>query len=128
MGEKDKSINLGEGDLYINDEHFAHTSGASLIAFTEKPEEAPATVRTSSSMEFSLNLEPVSAAFHHFAEQCRAIAEAWRKFCNGCTDAVLDECPNRRVAHLARHGKTARVRKKNWRRAVRLVVEKEGKA
>lgn len=37
---------------------------------------------------------------------------------------VLDECPNRRVAYLARRGKNKRVKMKNFHRAVKLVEEK----
>lgn len=41
-----------------------------------------------------------------------------------CIDFIMDQCPNRRVAYLARHGKNRRVIMKNFRRAVKLVEEK----
>ena len=37
---------------------------------------------------------------------------------------VTDYCPNRRVVHLIKYGKTKRVREKNFRRACRI-LEKE---
>lgn len=33
---------------------------------------------------------------------------------------VYERCSNRRVAHLMKYGKTARVRKKNYRRALKI--------
>jgi len=38
----------------------------------------------------------------------------------------IEGCPNRRVVHLARHGKKARTRKKNVRRAFKI-LQKEAK-
>lgn len=40
-------------------------------------------------------------------------------------EMILRACPNRRVAHLARYGKTKRVRIKNMQRAARE-FEKKG--
>ena len=41
------------------------------------------------------------------------------KFIKKKEEAILDACSNRRVAYLARHGKTERVRLKNMQRAER---------
>lgn len=38
---------------------------------------------------------------------------------------LLDCCPNRRVLHLARHGRKRRTRKKNMRRAYKMIGAKE---
>lgn len=46
------------------------------------------------------------------------------EFAYFCINFVMDQCPNRRVAYLARHGKNRRVIMKNYRRAVKLVEEK----
>lgn len=43
----------------------------------------------------------------------------------GFSKAVLELCPNKRVVHLAKHGRKWRTRKKNRRRAYRI-LEKEG--
>lgn len=131
MGEKDKSIQLGAGELYINDEPLTEIPEGSLEA--AEPEEAPGIVRTSSSMEFSATLETVATGFESILESARKVKEAWRQFLENYMDTVLIACQNPRVAHLVRHGKTARVRKKNWKRAYRLaegrveiVVDEEG--
>lgn len=41
----------------------------------------------------------------------------------GMYQAVIDCCPDRRVAHLALHAKKARTRKKNRNRAFRILEE-----
>lgn len=46
------------------------------------------------------------------------------EFAYFCINFVMDQCPNRRVAYLARRGKNRRVIMKNFRRAVKLVEEK----
>lgn len=38
---------------------------------------------------------------------------------------LLDCCPNRRVLHLARRGRKRRTRKKNMRRAYKMIGAKE---
>lgn len=44
-------------------------------------------------------------------------------FCKltGLYDWIYDNCPNRRVRHLMKYGKTKRIRKKNFKRALRIV-------
>ena len=39
----------------------------------------------------------------------------------GIRDSVLDRCPNKKVVHLARHGKNKKIRKKNFHRAIRIL-------
>lgn len=41
----------------------------------------------------------------------------------GMYTAVLNCCPDRRVAHLALRGKKARTRKKNFNRAIKILEE-----
>lgn len=36
-------------------------------------------------------------------------------------DWVLEKCPNRRVKHLMTYGKNERIRRKNFKHAVRLI-------
>lgn len=40
----------------------------------------------------------------------------------GVTQHVLDECPRRRVVHLAKHARKARTRKKNRHRAFEMAA------
>jgi hypothetical protein len=39
----------------------------------------------------------------------------------GMYDWTLNNCPNKRVVHLAKYGRTQRVRNKNFRRAMRIL-------
>ena len=39
----------------------------------------------------------------------------------GIRDSVLDLCPNKKVIHLARHGRNKKIRKKNFSRAIRIL-------
>lgn len=41
----------------------------------------------------------------------------------GIRDSVLDLCPNKKVVHLARHGRNKKIRKKNFHRAIRILEE-----
>ncbi len=41
----------------------------------------------------------------------------------GMYKSIIDCCPDRRVAHLAMYGKTARIRKKNFNRAIKILEE-----
>ena len=39
----------------------------------------------------------------------------------GILNVILDCCPNKRVVHLAKHGKKKRTRKKNLHRAIKIL-------
>lgn len=41
----------------------------------------------------------------------------------GIRDSVLDLCPNKKVVHLARHGRNKKIRNKNFNRAFRILEE-----
>lgn len=43
----------------------------------------------------------------------------------GCWVETLDKCPDRRVRHLALHARKSRTRKKNLRRALKLISEED---
>lgn len=82
--------------------------------------------------------EKVSASFYDFV---KAIGGATRKISIAAAyaveifnkfgkaigemsdDIVIAACPNKRIAHLAKHSKKARVRKKNLKRARNLFLE-----
>lgn len=44
----------------------------------------------------------------------------------GISQAIFNCCPNKRVVHLALHGKKARTRKKNRNRAIKILEEMDG--
>ena len=41
----------------------------------------------------------------------------------GIYNWVIDNCHNRRVVHLIKHGKNIKVRKKNFNRALKIIAE-----
>ena len=41
----------------------------------------------------------------------------------GIRDSILHLCPNKKVVHLARHGRNKKIRKKNFYRAIRILEE-----
>lgn len=47
----------------------------------------------------------------------------WLTYCKVCGlySWVIESCPNRRVKHLITHGKSEKVRKKNFRRAIHII-------
>ena len=53
----------------------------------------------------------------------RYVVENFPYLIRGSQSELLDLCPNRRVVHLARHGKKYRTRKKNRRRVYNLIWE-----
>ena len=68
-------------------------------------------------------IEEVALSFQMCAEAARKMVDAFL----GVAGAVLDLCPDKRVVHLAKYGKKARTRKKNRRRAFKI-LEKETNA
>ena len=113
MGED--NIQLGEGQLFIStsDELFAEIKEGEL------------TVKTDDS---TLPTDEVAKAFKDLGEITFTATISVDKLLDTLyriTDKVLDNCPNRRVAHLARYHKNYRTRKKNIKRAFRI-AEKRG--
>lgn len=41
----------------------------------------------------------------------------------GVYDWVIDNCHNKRVVHLVKHGKNIKVRKKNFNRSLKIIAE-----
>lgn len=56
-------------------------------------------------------------------EACCKIAKDIALALLGIRDSVLDLCPNKKVVHLARHGRNKKIRKKNFNRAIRILEE-----
>ena len=109
MGEN--SINLGEGQLYIDGNAF---SGRLETASVEAPADAE---------EFkgkATSLTGLAASFEAVAEISRAAMIAML----GLENAVALQCHNSRVRHLVRHARKHRTKKKNIRRAFKI-IEKE---
>lgn len=116
MPPKD-NIQLGEGTLYFKTEDGLEPMGEITEAVElEFAEDAEPIVR--------LNIpEEVTLSFEVMGEVAASVINAFRKF----AESVFgDGCPNRRVAHLTRYGRTKRVRKKNLVRAAKIARREAG--
>lgn len=106
-----KNIQLGEGTLYFK---------------TETGEEPLGEITEVEEMEFAEDADPVIRPnipweFEFFADMSiYPYQDLVQKLIRSYKETVLRDCPNRRVAHLVAHGKNARTRLKNWRRALKL--------
>ena len=78
-------------------------------------------------------LHPLVMALERAWDYCKTIAQEafaviarWQE-AQSLVDELIKECPNRRVKHLAKHGKKYRTRIKNINRAVKLQRKKRGR-
>lgn len=65
------------------------------------------------------DLASLEYSFDMLAKECQEIMSA----VTGLYRALITCCPNKRVVHLAARGKKARTRKKNCKRAIKLLEE-----
>lgn len=107
MGEE---LKLTSGTLYINGNEF---KGISDFECTDE--------KFDESFEKSTRVMSMDKSALTFT--CKFNWWSFMKLC-GMWDWVIKYCPNKRVVHLAKYGRTTRVRHKNFRRACRL-LEKE---
>lgn len=107
MGEK--NIELGAGTLYFNGMEVDVNSGEAEMIFTEEPDD--------------ISVKPMSMTGElSFTTKCTF--NKWTLYkLTGIYKAVIDGCPNRRVAHLIKYGKNDRVRHKNFNRAVKIICK-----
>lgn len=64
-----------------------------------------------------ISMPDLTASFECIAKLSKeAIMALW-----GIRETVLRCCPNKRVVHLALYGRTKRIRKKNFNRAIRIL-------
>lgn len=63
----------------------------------------------------------VVAAAKAIGEITPQIEAIYKAIPNTC-EAILKQCPNKRVIHLAKHAKKARVRKKNIKRIIKHIT------
>ncbi len=111
MGEK--NIQLGPGKLFIS------TSDEDCELLAEISEVGELTVEVG---DDSLPTDGVIRSFKDLGEITLTTTISWDKLMDAVyrvTETVLDNCPNRRVAHLAKHARKERTRKKNLHRAFR---------
>ena len=105
---------LGPGELYIDDTVIEVKGNGCIPDYTVEKDDIDKIVRdnitisTSDSMNFECTCNIDRFGFYKLI---------------GLYDLVVNYCPNRRVVHLIKYGKTNRVRKKNFRRAC-IILEK----
>ena len=105
-------IDFGSGSLYIlNDNEAPKKFGEVKDAETEGWADDVS--------EFVVPVTGMEATY----EACCAISKDIVLALLGIRDSVLDLCPNKKVVHLARHGRNKKIRKKNFHRAIRILEE-----
>ena len=65
------------------------------------------------------------SSFASFEAQVRIDFYAWAIF-SGLVHTVLETCPNKRVVHMMMHATKRKVKKKNLRRAIRILEGNDG--
>ena len=107
-------INLNSGALYIQKqygsyEHFGEVADTENTSsdISDIPEYVPFINQPEFAFEFVAKVQK----------------DLWLKLL-GIYDAIVNLCPNKRVAHLALNGRTHKIRKKNLHRAIKI-LEKE---
>lgn len=107
---------LGPGEIYIDDVVLhadgAEESGIPDFDYTEKVENIHEEAR---------KYIRVSTRDHVVFTATIKTPEFWFYKLSGLYNWVIDYCPNRRVAHLIKYGKTKRIRYKNFHRALRIL-------
>lgn len=105
-------IELGSGSLYIlnGDEAPKKLGEVKEIEVEERADDAS---------DFVVPVTGMEATY----EACCKISKDIVLALLGIRDSVLDLCPNKKVIHLARHGRNKKIRKKNFSRAIRILEE-----
>lgn len=70
--------------------------------------------------------DPINTTINLLSNSFECIAKASKEFIlavTGLRNSILECCPNKRVVHLALNGRTRRIRKKNFNRAIKILEE-----
>ena len=107
-------INLNSGTLYIQKqdgsyEHFGE------VADTENT--------YSDSYDIPEHIPSINQPEFIFEFVSKVQKDLWLKLL-GVYDAIIYLCPNQKIVHLALNGRTHKIRKKNFHRAIKI-LEKE---
>ena len=68
--------------------------------------------------------DPINTTINLLSNSFEYIAKASKEFIlaiTGLRKSILECCPNKRVVHLALNGRTRRIRKKNFNRAIKIL-------
>lgn len=109
MGEE--TIELGPGTLYIKN------PDESYECFGEVTDVETASSKTYDISKYVSSINNLGVSFELVAKVSKdAILALW-----GIHAAVISLCPNKRVVHLALHGRSKKIRKKNLHRAIKIL-------
>ena len=108
-------INFGSGSIYIknSDGDWAELGPISefeVETYTDDP----------------IDVTIIADTFNPPSNSFECIAKASKEFIlavTGLRNSILECCPNKRVVHLALNGRTRRIRKKNFNRAIKILEE-----
>ena len=116
------SIKLGKGSLFIGrpdePEHLAEVYELETVETFDPGEEWPKEnpyIQRGLTGTMTCCIKMVGQAAQRAQRAVYALL--------GITEAVLELCPDKRVVHLAKHARKERTRKKNRRRAYRLMMK-----
>lgn len=113
------NVELGPGEIYICD------SAGSWSRFGNVSE-LNCTIEDDDLFEASKKLMMVVSEMEVSLMALARVSRDGMAAILGLTQAVLEQCPNRRVVHLARYAKKHRTRKKNLHRAFRILEDRNG--
>lgn len=108
-------INFGSGSIYTKNHDGNWTklgsiSESEVETYTDDP----------------INTTAIIDVFDPPSNYFECIAKASKEFIlavTGLRNSILECCPNKRVVHLALNGRTRRIRKKNFNRAIKILEE-----
>lgn len=109
-------ISFGSGSIYTKNPSGNWTELGSISEF----EEAEIYI------DDPINTTIIANTFNPPSNSFECIAKASKEFIlvvTGLRNSILECCPNKRVVHLALNGRTRRIRKKNFNRAIKILEE-----
>ena len=109
-------ISFGSGSIYTKNPSGNWTELGSISEF----EEAETYIND------PINTTIIADTFNPPSNSFECTAKVSKEFIlavTGLRNSILECCPNKRVVHLALNGRTRRIRKKNFNRAIKILEE-----
>ena len=112
--KNENGITFGPWTVYINGEEFGEISDANC---TVEPDDVDVLQHMRNKKALLAHAE-MDVTF-----SAKVASKAFTRLCHvmtGIDRYLIETCPNRRVAHLARYAKKRRVREKNYKHMIRI--------
>lgn len=112
-------INFGSGSVYTKNPDDNWTKLGSI-------NEIEVETYTDDPINTTINLLSNSFECVDLSDSFECVAKALKEFIlevTGLRNSILERCPNKKVVHLALNGRTRRIRKKNFNRAIKILEE-----